>query len=114
MATAAWALTSVSLALLVAFLVLALYGRFYLALVVGLLGQVTGLVYGIVAHSWVNIGISAAGILLLLWSWWWTRGRRKPVAKAVGDESRQLRDGLVRKVRQRRVTRRGLSPEPSR
>jgi hypothetical protein len=113
MPTAAWALTSVNLAFFVAFMGLALYGRFYLALVVGLLGQVTGLVYGIVVHSWINIGISAAGILLMLWSWWWTRGRRKPVAKAVGDESRQLRDGLVRKVRQRR-TRRGLSPEPSR
>jgi hypothetical protein len=114
MTTAAWALTSVNLAFFVAFMGLALYGRFYLALVVGLLGQVTGLVYGIVVHSWINIGISAAGILLMLWSWGWTRGRRKPVAKAVGDESRQLRDELVRKARQRRVTRRGVSPEPSR
>ena len=41
MTTAAWALTSVNLAFFVVFMGLALYGRFYLALVVGLLGQVS-------------------------------------------------------------------------
>jgi len=110
--TAAWALTSINLALFVAFIGLALYGWYYLAIVLALMVNVVGTVYGIIFRQWYLIGINAAGALWVLWNWWKTRGRRKPVSKEIGDESRQLRDGLVRKMR-RRVTRRGWSPEPS-
>jgi hypothetical protein len=109
--TAAWALTSINLALFVAFVGLALYGRYYLAIVLALMVNVVGTVYGIIFRQWYLVGINAAGALWVLWNWWKTRGRRKPVSKEIGDESRQLRDGLVRRMR--RVTRRGLSPEPS-
>jgi hypothetical protein len=110
--TAAWALTSINLALFVAFVGLALYGWYYLATVLALMVNVVGTVYGIIFRQWYLVGINVAGALWLLWNWWKTRGRRKPVGKEIGDESRQLRDGLVRKMR-RRGTRRGLSPKPS-
>jgi hypothetical protein len=109
-----WALTSVNAALFAAFIGLALYGWYWLAVVLGLMVNVTGITYGIIFRQWYLVGINLAGMLWVLWNLWRSRRRRKPVAKLVGDESRQLRDGLVRKMRRRRAARRGLSPQPSR
>ncbi len=109
-----WELTSVNAALFAAFIGLALYGWYWLAVVLGLMVNVTGITYGIIFRQWYLVGINFAGMLWVLWNLWRSRRRRKPVAKLVGDESRQLRDGLVRKMRRRRAARRGLSPQPSR
>lgn len=107
-------LTLVNMALFVAFIALMLYGLYWLGVVLALLLSAVGILYGIVYRQWWLVGLNVAGALWVLWNLWRSRRRRKPVAKLVGDESRQLRDGLVRKMRRRRAARRGLSPQPSR
>ena len=110
----ATSLTLANATLLVVQIGLALYGHRYLALLAGLFLTFGCLAFGIVTRSPLNIALASVNLLIWLWFWWRSRKQRRPVAKEVGDESRQLRDSLVRKVRERRVTRRGLSPEPSR
>jgi len=91
-------------------------GYSYLAALVAVLGLSCSLTVGILDRSpWV-IGNAAAGLAAFAAFWWWRgRGkRRKRASRELGDESRQLRDGLVRRMRQRRVTRPGWSPAPSR
>jgi hypothetical protein len=106
-------LTLVNMALFVAFIALMLYGRYWLGVVLALLVNAVGILYGIVYRQWWIAGLNVAGALWVLWNLWRTRRRREPIAKAIGDESRQLREKLVRKMRRRRAARRGLSPEPS-
>jgi hypothetical protein len=76
------------------------------------LGSASMLAAGTLQHYALLIGISTAGVAPLL-LWFWPRGprRRKRVRKELGEESRQLRDGLVCRMRQlRRVTRPAWSP----
>jgi hypothetical protein len=90
-------------------------GYLYLAGLVGMLCLSCGLALGILdRNAWI-IGEAAVGLATWAVFWWWNgRGkRRKRASRALGDESRQLRDGLVRRMRQRRVTRPGWSPSPS-
>jgi len=90
-------------------------GHMYLAALVAVPIQFCGLAVGILNHNPVLIGESAVGLAACAMFWWWNgRGkRRKRARRKLGDESRQLRDGLVRRMRQRRVTRPGWSPSPS-
>ena len=103
------------LALVAAELGLLSYGRRYLACILAIFASGCFLGYGILSHSPFQIGIAGGNILafLALLFWGGPRGRRR-TRKELGDESRQLRDGLVRRMRQRRVTRRGTLPHPSR
>ena len=91
-------------------------GYLYLAALVAVPCLSCGLAVGILdRNSWI-IGEAAVGLAAWAAVWWWNgRGkRRKRASRGLGDESRQLRDGLVRRMRQRRVTRPGWSPSPSR
>jgi hypothetical protein len=105
--TVVTALTTAQAALLVAEIGLMLYWRLYLALAAALLLSASGVIVGIMLHSAPVTALGAAGVVLWLVNWWRSRGRRKRVRQATGDESWQLRDGLVRRMRRRRVTRPG-------
>jgi hypothetical protein len=88
-------------------------GRRYLSLVANGLASTSFLGEGILHHDALLISISTAGIVtFLLMFWWGGPRRRKRARKQLGDESRQLRDGLVRRMRQRRVIRPSWSPSP--
>jgi hypothetical protein len=107
---------SVAIATLVAAqLGLLIFGRWALALVASWLASGGCVVAGIVQHVPLLFGIGAFNLALALAWWWWQgpRGRRR-AKRQLGDESRQVRDGLVRRMRQRVTARRGLSPSPSR
>jgi hypothetical protein len=89
-------------------------GRRYVAWLASGLASASFLALGILQHSAPLIWISTTNIVaLLLWFWRGGPRRRKRAMKQLGDESRQLRDGMVRRMRQRRVTRPGWSPSPS-
>ena len=68
---------------------------------------------GIASHINLVIALGAAGVAAAFIRWAGPRKRRQ-VKRVLGDKSRQLRDGLVRRIRQRRVTRPGWSPSPPR
>lgn len=88
--------------------------RRHLGVLAGGLGSVIFLAAGILEHFASLMWISTVGIAgLLLWFWRGGPRGRKRARKELGDESRQLRDGLVRRMRQRRVTRPGWSPSPA-
>jgi len=88
-------------------------GQRYLGVLAAGLGSASMLAAGILEHDAPLIGISTGGIVgFLLWFWGGRRWRKR-ARKELGDESRQLRDGLVRRMRQRRVTRPVWSPSPS-
>lgn len=105
----------VGLVLVAAELSLLAYGRRYLACILTLFASGCFLGYGILSHSPLQIGLAGGNILafLALLFWGGPRGRRR-TRKQLGNESRQLRNGLVRRLRQRRITRRGALPQPSR
>src|SRR5690348_7810955 len=64
---------------------------------------------GILQHQPWLIAISVLGIaVFLLWFWWGGPKGRYRARKELGDESRQVRDGLVEKARPRP----GPSPSP--
>jgi hypothetical protein len=89
-------------------------GRWHLCVVASGLCSVSMLAAGILEHNTPLMWISTVGIVgFMLWFWRGGPRRRKRSRKRLGDESRQLRDGLVRRMRQRRVTRPGWSPSPS-
>jgi hypothetical protein len=91
------------------------WGRRYLSWLASGLASASFLAAGILGHFPLLIWISTAGIVgFLLWFWWGGPRGRKRARKELGDESRRLRDGLVRRMRQRRVTRPGWSPSPLR
>jgi hypothetical protein len=89
-------------------------GRRYLAWLANGLASATFLAVGILQPFAPLIWISTANFVGLFLLWFWRGGprRRKRARKQLGDESRQLRDGLVRRMRQRRVTRPAWSPSP--
>ena len=92
------------------------YGRRHLAYVAAIFASGCFLGYGILRHDPIQMGLAGGNILLflaLLFWWGGPKGRRR-ARRALGDESRRLREGLVRRMRQRRVTRPGWSPSPSR
>jgi hypothetical protein len=103
------------LALVAAELALLAYGRRKLACILALFASGCFLGYGIISHSPLQIGLAGGNILafLALLFRGGPRGRHR-TREELGDESRQLRDGLVRCMRQCRVTRRGTLPQPSR
>jgi len=91
------------------------WGRRYLSWLASGLASASFLAAGILQHFAPLIWISTANIVLfLLWFWRGGPRRRKRARKELGDESRQLRAGLVRRVRRRRVSRPGWSPSPLR
>jgi hypothetical protein len=67
---------------------------------------------GIVGHFYLTIAFGAAGLAILFFRWGGPRQRRR-VRRVLGEKSRQLRDGLVRRMHQRRLARPGWSPSPS-
>jgi hypothetical protein len=90
--------------------------RPYLALTAGLLASACILTRGIIDHSWLVIGLGAleVAIAVALLLWWNGRGKhRKRVSREIGDESRQVRDALVRRARIRPGLRRSPSPRVS-
>jgi hypothetical protein len=88
-------------------------GRMYLSGLANGLASATFLAVGILQPFAPLIWISTANLVaFLLLFWWGGPRRRKRARKQLGDESRQLRDGLVRRMRQRRVTRPAWSPSP--
>ena len=90
------------------------YGRYYLAGLAGLAASVTVVSQGIISHIPLVTGLGVLSIVLWFVFWHWGgRGRHKRTRReAIGDESRQVRDGLVRKMRARRAARPGWSPQP--
>jgi len=68
---------------------------------------------GIVGHFYLTIALGTAGLTIAFIRWGGPRQRRR-VRRVLGDKSRQLRDGLVRRMHERRVAGPGLSPSPSR
>jgi membrane protein implicated in regulation of membrane protease activity len=100
-------------ALVAAELGLTAYGHRYLALVLDACAAGCILAYGILSHSAPLIGVAGVLVVLILVAFWRGPKRRDRVRKELGDESRQLRDGLVRRMRARRVTRRRAAPQPS-
>ena len=68
---------------------------------------------GIVGHLNLVIALGAAGVAAAFIQWGRPRKRRR-VKRVLGNKSRQLRDGLALRLRQRRVPRPGWSPAPSR
>jgi hypothetical protein len=101
--------------LMAAFTWLLVYRRMNLAAAVGVLISTCALIAGVILDSPILAGGGAVGLVLWLIFWRGGQGGRKRTRKeAIGDESRQLRDGLVRRMRKRRVTRPGWSPSPSR
>lgn len=90
------------------------YGRSYLAALAGGCCSACLLVAGILGHNGVLVVLSAVGIGGWLIWWFWRggpRGRRR-ASKVIGDESRQVRDGLVRRMRDRRARGREPLPQP--
>jgi hypothetical protein len=82
----------------------------------GLAGGMTSaciLAAGIVSHINLVIALGAAGVATAFIRWGGPR-KRKQVKRVLGDKSRQLRDGLVQRMRQRRVARPGWSQSPPR
>jgi hypothetical protein len=91
---------------------LILYGRVYLSAAAAILATTAQLVDAIILRTWLGI---ALGIFSLAWwiiLFYW-RGPRNPkrAKKLIGDETRQIRDGLVRRAREARSPR-SLSPSP--
>ena len=70
----------------------------------GAMCSVCCLAFGITSHVNVATWVGAAGVAAWLFRWGGPRQRRR-VKRVLGDKSRQLRDGLVRRMHQRRVTR---------
>jgi len=66
---------------------------------------------GIVSRFYPTITLGACG-LACAFIWWGGPRRRRRVRRILGDKSRQLRDGLVRRLHQRRVVRPGWSLSP--
>jgi hypothetical protein len=88
--------------------------RPYLALACGVLASASILTHGIIERSGLVIGLGAfdLAIAVALLLWWNGRGKhRKRVGREIGDESRQVRDGLVRRAREA-GSRRSPSPSP--
>ena len=88
--------------------------RPYLALTAGLLASACILTRGIIDRSWLVIGLGAldVAISVVLLLWWNGRGKhRKRVGREIGDESRQVRDDLIRRARIR--IRLGLRRSPA-
>jgi hypothetical protein len=107
-------LTLAQAALVGGWVSLAAHGRWHVAALVAGLNSACGLAVGIVTgNRWV-IGLNVLGILAFGVFWWrgGPRGRKR-ARKALGDESQQLRDGLVRRMRQRVTTRPSWLPSPS-
>lgn len=67
---------------------------------------------GIVGHFDPVIALGAAGVAAAFIRWSGPRKRRR-VKRVLGEKSRQLRDGLMRRIRQQPVARPGWSPSPS-
>jgi hypothetical protein len=89
--------------------------RPYLALSAGVLAAASLVVRGIIDRSWLVIGLAALdlAIAVALLLWWNGRGKhRKRVGREIGDESRRVRDGLVRRAREA-GSRRSPSPRVS-
>jgi hypothetical protein len=87
--------------------------RMYLGFLAGGLAAATFLAIGILQPYAPLIWMSTVNFAVLLLGFW--RGgprRRKRARRQLGDESRQLRDALLRRMRQRRVTRPAWSPLP--
>ena len=96
-------------------LYLTVTGRVLLGALTSVAAWTVWLVFSITTHNRVGVIVAAVSLAISLAAFWKGRGRRRRGARAeIGDESRQLRDGLVRRMRQRRVTRPGWSPSPSR
>ena len=70
------------------------------------------LVGAIVGHFNLAIAIAALGVAAAFIQWGGRRKRRR-VKRVLGNKSRQLRSGLVRRMRPRRVARPGWAPSPS-
>jgi hypothetical protein len=68
---------------------------------------------GIVGHLSLLIAFGAVGVAAVFLQWG-GRGKRRRVKRVLGNKSRQLRDSLVRRMRQRQVHSPGWSPLPSR
>ena len=88
--------------------------RPYLALTAGVLASAVLLTHGIIERSGLVIGLAAfdLAIAIAVLFWWNGRGkRRRRIAREIGDESRQVRDRLVRKAREA-GSRRSPSPLP--
>jgi hypothetical protein len=106
------ALEIISAALFASELWLLVYGRFHLAGLAALATSVVIVAEGIISHSLLVTGLGAAGILAYFVIWRGGRDRRRRTRReAIGEESRQVRDGLVRRWR---GTRPGWSLSPSR
>ena len=71
------------------------------------------LVAGIVGHLSLVIAFAAVGVATTLINGGGRRRRRR-VKRVLGNKSRQLRRGLVRRMRERQGVRPGWSPSPSR
>ena len=67
---------------------------------------------GIVGRLNLAIALGATGVAAAFIQWGRPRKRRR-VKRVLGNKSRQLRDGLARRMRQRRVDRPRWSPSPS-
>lgn len=67
---------------------------------------------GIIGHFKLTIALGAVGVALNFIGLGGPR-RRKRVKRVLGNKSSQLRDGLARQMRRRRVARRRWSPSPS-
>ncbi len=103
------------LALTATALGLVAYGRRYLATAVGFASSGCFLTAAVLAHSALQAAIAGGNALVFLALLFWggPKGRRRTAA-GLGDESRQLRAGLLRRLRERRAGRRGPQPQPSR
>jgi membrane protein implicated in regulation of membrane protease activity len=92
-------------------------GRMLLGALTAVAAWTVWLVFGITTHNQVTAIVAAVSLAVSLASFWfWKgRGRRRRGARAeIGDESRQLRDGLVRRMRSLRRKRPITRPEPQR
>jgi hypothetical protein len=92
-------------------------GRVLLGALTSVAAWAVWLVLGITTHSQVGAIVAAVSLAISFATFWfWKgRGRRRRRARAeIGDESRQLRDGLVRRMRGLRRKRPITRPEPSR
>jgi hypothetical protein len=82
-----------------------------LSLLAGSAASACILVAGVVSHINLAIALGAAGLATSRIRWGGPRQRRR-VKRVLGHKSRRLRDGLVRRMHQRRVTH--PSPSPAR